>query len=366
MKNLTTKWITVIALLAATTGSVCMAEKSQLKLQNQSITVYPIVLGRADKADDADTIQFGTRIAEVLGLLLEQRGMQVGISEDYPDAAGSDDSQAQIEQKVQAFVAGKSEATDYTLFARCWIKPAGRGPAIDKICAVVTDHTGQIVWSKEITDLPEREGCSPMGACMVLQSTLRDASDLKEPDPDNVPYGPLAELMDQRNGLPPQPERDAMEQRFEAARDSFAESSLSVYPFRIWETEAGSDEGANDLADQLTKAGLFRASATDTDTQLVATRDPEQPSQMKILWDTARDFRAYLREHPADTDYALLVDASIDPVRHVHLILCEGSGEWVATSLMNSHHPEFKEMDRETLDDCVALALQRLQSTLNE
>ena len=157
-----------------------------------------------------------------------------------------------------------------------------------------------------------------------------------------------------------------MEQRFEAARDSFAESSLSVYPFRIWETEAGSDEGANDLADQLTKAGLFRASATDTDTQLVATRDPEQPSQMKILWDTARDFRAYLREHPADTDYALLVDASIDPVRHVHLILCEGSGEWVATSLMNSHHPEFKEMDRETLDDCVALALQRLQSTLNE
>jgi hypothetical protein len=360
MKTRNPKWIAVAALIAATAGSICNAEEPQLNLQGKSITVYPVVLGRSDKPDDADTIKFGVRVAEVVGLGLEQHGMHPEISDETPEAIASEDSLIQMEQKLQAFVTENKPDTDYTLFTRFLIKPAGRGPAVARICAAITDAAGQVLWSKEITELPEGRGSSPLGACMLLGNAVRSASDLEEPDPENAPYGPIAQLMDQRNGLSPKPERDAMARRFEAAQASFATSTLSVYPFRIWETEAGSVEGGEALVAKLTAAGLFLASATEEDTRLVATRDPDQPSQMKIMWDTARDFRAYLREHPADTNYALLVDVTV-PVHHVHLVLCEGSGEWVTASLMNSHHPEFKELDPETLEDAITLAFQRLK-----
>jgi len=363
MKTRNPKWIAAAALIAATAGSICNAEESQLNLQGKSITVYPIVLGRSDKPDDADTIKFGVLIAEVVGLRLEQYGMNVGVSTNCPQPITSCDGLVQMKEKFQTFAAGNRNETDSALFARFEIRPSKYGPAVSRICALITDPAGQAVWSKEITELPEgREGCA-LGACMMLADTIRAASDLAEPDPEHAPYGPLAKLMDQRNGLPPKPERDVMEQRYEAAHASFETSTLSVYPFRIWETEAGSAEGAEALAKKLTEAGLFQASAMKTDTRLVATRDPDQPSQMKIMWDTARDFRAYLREHPADTDYTLLVDVTV-PVHHVHLVLCEGSGEWVTASLMNSHHPEFKELNSRTLEDAITLAFKRLEMVL--
>ena len=363
MKVFNTTYIATAMILTMLLGFTCQAEEPQLQLNGKSLTVYPIVLARPDTAIDEETQKFGERIAEVVGLTLEQHGMLPGVSANYPETIVPDDALGEVEKKFQTFVEGEAIETDYVLFSFFGVKPSNRGPAVARICAILTDAEGRKAWSKDITDIPEGERGSPMGALMLLTGEIRSASDLKEPDPDNVPYGPMARLMDQRNGLPPKPERDAMDARFEAAHDSFSEASLSVYPFRIWETEAGSVEGAEALAGKLTTAGLFRASAVDTDTLLVATRDPDQPSQMKILWDTARDFRSYLRKHPAETDYALLVDVTI-PTHHVHIILCEGSGEWVATSLMNSHHPEFQEIDPKTLEDGSELAFRRLKAIM--
>ena len=334
MKTRNTISIAIIALLVTTTGFISNADTVRLPLSGKSLTVYPIVLARPDKPIDAKTQHFGERIAEVVGLQLEQHGMLPGVSAEYPETITPDDTLVEVEQKFQTFVEGEAIESDYALFAFFGVKPGERGPAVARICVALTDASGRVAWSKDITDIPGGEGGSPMGALMKLIGEIRSVSDLKVPTPDDVLYGPMARLMDQRNGLPPKPERDAMNERFEAARDSFSEAPLAVYPFRIWETENGSGEGAEALAGKLTQAGLFRASAVGTDTHLVATRDPEQPSQMKIMWDTARDFRSYLREHPADTDYALLVDVTI-PTHHVHLVLCEGSGAWVAVSLMN-------------------------------
>ena len=359
MKTLNAKYIAAITLFAMAAGFICKADEAQLQLSGKSLTVYPIVLARPDKAIDEKTQKFGERIAEVVGLRLEQHGMLPGVSAEYPETVAPDDALAEVEQKFQTFVEGEAIETDYALFAFFGVKPSKRGPAVAKICAALADATGRIVWSKDITEIPEGRMGSPLGATVLLSDEIRSVSDLTEGDT----YGPMARLMDQRNGLPPKPERDAMKKRFEAAHESFSEAALSVYPFRIWETEEGSVEGAEALAGKLTKAGLCRASAVDTDTLLVATRDPEQPSQMKIMWDTARDFRAFLREHPADADYALLVDATL-PTHHVHLVLCEGSGEWVTASLMNSHHPEFQEVDPKTLEDCVELAFRRLTATI--
>jgi hypothetical protein len=38
----------------------------------------------------------------------------------------------------------------------------------------------------------------------------------------------------------------------------------------------------------------------------------------------------------------------------------------MTASLMNSHHPEFKEIDPQTLEDCVELAFRRLKVTVVE
>ena len=84
---------------------------------------------------------------------------------------------------------------------------------------------------------------------------------------------------------------------------------------------------------------------------------------MKIMWDTARAFREYLKEHPAGTDYALLVDATL-PGHHLDLILCDGTGEWLMVDLQNSHHEDFREITPQMLEDCVALALRRLKVRL--
>lgn len=360
-----TPCVAIAITLATLTGLTCKADEPQLRLHGKTLTVYPIVLAKPDRPIDKDAQKSGERIAEIVGYQLEQYGLLPGVSALYPDTIVEDDSLTEVEQKFQTFVKGKTAGKDYALFALLGVKPSRRGPAVARICAILTDTKGRNVWSKEITELPEGRMSSPLGACMMLAGEIRSASDLQEPDPDNVPYGPMARLMDQRNGLPPKPERDAMEKRFEATYKSFSEATLSIYPFRIWETEEGSVEGAEALAKKLNEAGQFKASVASTDTQLVATRDPDQPSQMKILWDTARDFRSYLKEHPADTDYALLVDVTI-PTHHLHIVLCKGSGEWMTASLMNSHHPEFQKVDPKTMDDCVELAFLRLKATIQK
>jgi len=73
--------------------------------------------------------------------------------------------------------------------------------------------------------------------------------------------------------------------RFEAERDRFGQATLAIYPLRTWGRDEGSADGAGALVAKLNEAGLFRASAADTDTRLKAEQDP---NQLKIVWDTAR------------------------------------------------------------------------------
>ncbi len=358
MRTLKTTCVATGIILATLTGLTCNADESKLKLHGKTIIVYPIAIGEPGKPDVGDSNDIDVRIAEGVAVMLERFGMKPDVLSERPKNISSEDSLPDVEKKVQSFQGGTKTASDYFLFARI---EGERTAGITRVCGVLTDSAGQVVWSQDPSDFPDGPIEGPMGACQQICGALLMTSDLKEPaSEEDVPYGPMAAKMDERSGVPPKPERDAMHKRFEAANASFSESTLSIYPFRVWKTEDGSVEGAEALAEKLNEAGLFKASVANTDTKLKATRNP---NQMKIMWDTARDFRSYLRKHPADTNYALLVDVTI-PTHHVHIVLCEGSGEWVTVSLMNSHHPEFKEIDPETLEDCVELAFRRLKSTI--
>lgn len=161
---------------------------------------------------------------------------------------------------------------------------------------------------------------------MKLAEMVDSASDIKEPDWENRKQGPFARRMQEQSGLPSPEEYEAIDKRFESARGSFKDATLTIYPFRIWEQEEGSTQGAKVLARKLNDAGVFKsATVSETDTGLVAKRDPENPGQPNVIAASARDFQKYLQEHPPPTDYALLVDVTI-PTHHVHFVLCDKTG----------------------------------------
>lgn len=190
---------------------------------------------------------------------------------------------------------------------------------------------------------------------------VQSVSDLKEPDWENRKQGPFARRMQQQSGLPSPEEYEAMKQRFEAVRTSFKDATLTIYPFRIWKQEEGSAKGAEALAKKLNEAGVFKSTTVaETDTRLVAKRDPDNPGQPNIIAASARDFQKYLGEHPPATDYALLVDVTV-PVHHVHFVLCDKAGEWLHFNISNSHHPDFKSIQPSTVEDCAELTFGRMK-----
>ena len=340
--------------LVSLAGIFGHAAEPQLQLHGKTVTVYPIVLAEPGKPVAVDPHKMGLRVAEVVGVILEQHGMLPGIAPEHPESISPADSLLQVEKKLLAFQSGRTVESDYALFAMMEGRPTNKGPAFTRFCSVLTGPSGQVAWTQDRTEFHNGAPDCLMGACAQIVQALRSVSDLKEPG-ENVPPGPFQQRLGDRNR---EPGHDAMDKRFEAARGTFREATLTIYPLRIWGTEEGSEEGAEALAERLNEAGFFEsATAAGADTHLKAKHDPSQP---KVLWGTARDFRSYLREHPAQTDYALLVDVTI-PAHHLHLVLCEGTGNWVMVDLQNSHHEDFKKIAPKTLKDCVALAFQRMK-----
>ena len=91
MKAFNTTYIAAAMLLTTLLSFTCQAEEPQLPLSGKSLTVYPIVLARPDTAIDEEMQKFGERIAEVVGLTLEQHGMLAGVSAHYPETIVPDD-----------------------------------------------------------------------------------------------------------------------------------------------------------------------------------------------------------------------------------------------------------------------------------
>ena len=198
-----------------------------------------------------------------------------------------------------------------------------------------------------------------MTACVHVADTLRSVSDLEDfRHSDRRTEGKMHQRMAERSGMPPKEEVEAMEKRWEEARSEMKSESITVFPFHVWGREESSLEGAEELVKGMTQAGWLKASATEVEMNLDIQGDR---NELRVLWNTARAFRDYLKEHPVDTDYALLVDTTKPPnVGHLHLILCEGDGDWVMVDLQNSHHQSFKQIDPDSLEDCAQLALVRL------
>ncbi|VGO19956.1 hypothetical protein [Pontiella sulfatireligans] len=366
MKMKKTKCITLAALLAAMVGLTCKADESEPKLQlhGKTLMVYPVLMEKEGTPNSDSSWKFGVVVGKNTAALIEEYGMHPDISTEGPDSIADEDSLAAMENKFRTFLAAKKVESDYSLFARFRLGRSKHGPRIIRSCAMLADSSGQIVWSEEQTEFPEEY--SPMHGMMGLINAVHSASDLKEPDWENRKSGPFARRMQQESGLPSVEEYEAMDARFEAAQESFKEATLTIYPFRIWKQAAGSATGAEVLAKKLNDAGIFKSAlAAETDTRLIAKRDPDSPGQPSIIAASARDFSKYLKEHPPATDYALLADVTV-PVHHVHLVLCDKSGVWLHFNIANSHHDDYRKLKPKTVEDCAELAFGRLTARINE
>ncbi len=346
-------------------AGIISAEDAHAKGRTKSVTVYPPAILPAEMAPPS----IPQRLAEVLGVFLERAGMDNIELADTPFSPPKTDDPIKLADAFGQFIARQPLKTEYALYAQI-LAPEHK---VKDIFTVVVDKTGKPIFSEKVDDetyakekiKPPDE---PLTACLFIVNRLGKVWDLADPMRENAPQGKMAEIMKRRSALPPDKEIADMKKRLEALKEKIGTSKITVYPIHLWE---GADKtGAAQLAKLISQSGICQAEPSDIDTNIKIKGDP---NEQKILWDTARAFRDFLRKNPPSTQYALLADYGIRPgsdgkheAGHVHLILCDKSGDWVLVDYQNSHHPDFQSIAPKSVEDCNRLAVIRLRSRLSE
>ncbi len=145
----------------------------------------------------------------------------------------------------------------------------------------------------------------------------------------------MARLWSEKSGLPPKSEQDAIASRLKTLKKTIATSTVAVFPVRV--SGKSDAQAAARLAEMLTKSGFGRAEVIRANLKLDIKPNT---NQTRIIWDTARAFRDFLRKNPPAADYALLADYGIGRspdgkmlVGGVHFVLCDRKGDWVLIGL---------------------------------
>lgn len=320
-----------------------------------SLTILPVRL--AGKPWD--------RVTEVVGLLLEQRGLK-NIELGKTPFTPADANWEGLATAVGAFVKTHPVTTDYALYTEY---NGDRQTGLNELRAVVVDQAGAVVWSERLTaqdevfkKIGERD---PMTISVLLIERLGPQLGLNEATAKAAKPGRMAALMDQRSGLPPESERAALPARRQAMKQALPGATLLVYPARIGGNQT-SVPSATNIVRLLNKAGLCQAISSDQTVLLKAS--PADPNELKMLWNLAREFRSFVRTNPPAADYALYADYAFNPQNadqgYVHFVVCDRKGEWVIVDMQNSHHPDYQSVGIISRERCDQLLVKRLAGSL--
>ena len=336
------------ALSAALVSAAAARSQAPAALRGKSVTVLPVQIEVAGQSAAGD---LAVRIAEVQGLMLENAGMSgVAVTEEAWSSAEEGYAVA-LSRQVRAH----SPATDTVLGVRMT-----GARSLERIDWALCGRDGAVL-ARAAPDAETPPPGNPMEACLAVARALQGLSDLGSPTDTPATEGPMARRMRERSGLPPPAEVEEAKARLAGLRGSLR-PGCAVYPVRVAGPDQADPAAAVRLAERLDAAGLGPATPVHDGIALEVAGDP---NQLKVLWDTARAFRAALRAHPADQPYALLVECGPVPdVRYVHLFLCERDGGWVVVDMQNSHHQDFHRIAPDSLDDCLDLAVLRLKSRI--
>jgi len=230
------------------------------------------------------------------------------------------------------------------------------------------DKSGALVWSDRLTSqdaaVKKLGQIEPMTLSVLLVEQLSPQLGLNDQTAKDAKPGKLAALMDQRSGLPPQAERDAIPAQLKTLKQAAPNATLAVYTPRVG--NLASVPSATNVVRLINQAGLCKAIQVE---QPLLLKSPQSdPNEQKVLWDLAAEFRAYIRAHPPEADYALYADYVFNPKNadqgFVHFIVCDRKGEWVIVDFQNSHQPDYQSVGVTSLARCDALLLKRLQGDL--
>lgn len=302
-------WVLLFTLLA---GAAAGQDK------NSSLTVNPVVLGGRPMPQ---------QVSEFVALMLERGGMD----------------RLEIGQ-------GGAPQTDYVLSTECAGTPAS---GMTEVRATLADRSGKSVWSTVATpqdaDWQKLGVREPMQCILLLVERLRPVLKLDDPSrADARPPGRFAQLMAERSGLPPEAERAAMQPRLDALKAA-RPRQLAIY--------APNPERLGELV-QAEGLGQVRAAAAAPELSVAPNMN-----EQKVLWDQARAFRDFIRQHPPDADYALY--AAYLGTAMVHFVVSNRAGEWVIVDFQNDHHPDYQSIAPKSADDCARLVVKRLASYLH-
>jgi hypothetical protein len=320
-----------------------------------SLTILPVRLG--GKPWD--------RVTEVVGVLLEQQGLK-NIELGQTPFEPAETNLESLAAAVGAFVKTNPITTAHALYAEY---NGNRQTGLNELRAVVVDQTGAVVWTDRQT--PQDEAFKKMGErdpmtmSVLLVERLGPQLGLNEATAKAAKPGKLAAIMDERSGLPPANERDALPERQKAMKRALPGATLLVYPARIGGNEV-SVPSATNVVRLLNQVGLCKA--VQAEQPVLLKTSLADPNEMKGLWNLAREFRSFVRANPPAADYALYADYGFNPQNSeqgfVHFVVCDRKGEWVIVDMQNSHHPDYQSIGIISRDRCDQLLIKRLKGYL--
>ena len=308
------------------------------------------------------------RLAEVVGLLLEQQGLkniELGKTAFKPEDKIDTD---RLAFSLGEFLRRNPITTDYALYTEF---NGTRETGLVELRAIVVDKAGAIVWADRQSPENERfkrlKPPEPMTVSMLLVERLSPQLSLSEETRKAAKPGKMARLMDERSGMPPENERTPLPRRQAQMKAAMPNATLVVFPARVRMAGSAADAATStDLVKMINDAGLCKAEPANQSLLLKASQ--ADPNELKVLWDLAREFRDYARKNPTNADYLLYADYTFSPQRweqgSVHFIVCNREGEWVIVDMQNSHHGDYQSIKPNSRGGCDKLLLKRLEGYL--
>ena len=324
-----------------------------------SVTVFPVVTTPNRFPDE-----FAKRVGIVVATFLEQAGIEdLEVADTMFNPPETDD----VNKIAEAFgrqVGGKPIKTDYAVFTQFLGTPK---TGVKGIRTIVVDKSGKVLLAesagKAHFDKAPLRPKDPMTCCVFVSRRLQEFWKLEDPLRPNAPRGKMARFWQKDAGIPAKDELDAITKRLETLKKNIKTATCTVYPVRVG--RQSDKQCAVDLVAMLNEGGLCKAETSEIDPALkIAGHSNEQ----KVLWDTARAFRDFIKKNRPTTDYAVYADYGLfgTKVHHVHVIVCDRSGDWVLIDMQNSHHANFQRIDPKSAADCNRLLLARLKGWLSE
>jgi hypothetical protein len=304
------------------------------------------------------------RVTDVLGVMLEQRGLQHIEIGKVPFTTGVKTEMPALSVSLAAFLKTNSITTDYALYVEL------NGPTLDEVRAVVVDKSGGMVWSDHQTTRDKAFQAlgmprDPMILLNFLVDRLSPQLSLNEETAKKRSHKLEAELT-ANSGFAPAIEREErMPARLKIMKESRPKATLLVAGVRIG--GAVNVTNSADLAKQIGQAKLFESVVPARKPLLLEARLTDG-NQMRYLWAIARELQAFVKKNPPPADYVLYADYIFDRQHWqqggVQFIVCDSQGEWVLAELTNSDQEDYQRIKPISAEGCDKLLVERLADRL--